>query len=1062
MHGARSRRSGASSITAQDSPSPTHGDIEGGCSAGAVVPAKTMAVNPEGQGSSMEGEASNFKFSEGISSEEARILLMNHGKNEMPEKRVPKWYVFLTIISEPMPLMIWLAIIIEGILMKWSDMFVLLGIQVANASIAFYETTKAGDAVAALKKQLKPEATVKRDGVWKKIDSALVVPGDLVQLAAGSSVPADCRVNHGSIEVDQAQITGEALPVSMYRGDACKMGSTVVRGEVEGTVEFTGLDTFFGTTVSLMQTTDVEPSNLQNMLMDIMITLVVVSLTLCSVVYLHLAHITSVVEALSFTVVLMVASIPLAIEIVTTTTLALGSSELSAHGAIVTRLSAIEDMAGMAVLCSDKTGTLTCNRMEIQDETPLYAYGETQYSVLRYAAMAAKWKEPARDALDTLVLGAADVNSLDSIVEQTEFMPFDPTVKRTEATLKERTTGKVFKTTKGAPHIISALINNDAVRTAVAHDCSMLGNRGIRALAVARTDDLGEWVMLGLLTFLDPPRVDTLKTIADARAYGVCVKMVTGDQILIAKETARRLDMSDDILAAQGLPMLDPVTKQKPQNLSLEYGRHIEDADGFAEVYPEHKYLIVECLRELGHKVGMTGDGVNDAPALQRADVGIAVEGSTDAARLAADIVLTQPGLSTIVHGIIIARCIFVRIRNFIIYRIAATLQLLFFFFIAIFAFRPADYEPEDQDDHNWPSFFHMPVCMLMLITLLNDGTLIAIGYDNVVPSDTPAVWNLRVLFTVGIVLAGIACVSSLLLLKMCLESWQDGYFFQLVGIGGMSYGQITTSIFLKVAVSDFLTLFSARAGEQWFWSSRPAPVLLGAGAFALGCSTLLACYWPLSRPDGIPTLGLEQKPPYILPVFIWVYCIAWWFVQDAAKVGTFNLLKRFNVFGYNDSGMLNSMARYHEAAYGKKKADDLSTIKAHRSWSGDANALQYAGDIETSGARQGSSEVSFSTSTSYHSSARSGMSKRGSNNMMEAGEGDLEGGGAVSAGGVSPEGNGNSPRHGSSSGGHHREDQQYTSSPPTDAYATAHNPMGRITAALGYRGANGAADKRE
>ena len=894
MSGARSRhRSGGTSDRVIGQRGHTQ-DVEGGTNLNTAL--QTASITGEhGNGSYTGGEGDSsdgFKYSVGLSTDEARVLLMNHGKNEMPEKKVPKWYIFLTIISEPMPLMIWLAIIIEGILMKWSDMFVLLGIQIANASIAFYETTKAGDAVAALKKQLKPEATVKRDGVWRKMDSANLVPGDLVQLAAGSSIPADCRVNHGTIEVDQAQITGEALPVPMHRGDTCKMGSTVVRGEVEGTVEFTGLDTFFGRTVSLMQTTDVEPSNLQNMLMDIMISLVVLSLTLCSVVYLHLAHITSVVEALSFTVVLMVASIPLAIEIVTTTTLALGSTEMSAHGAIVTRLSAIEDMAGMAVLCSDKTGTLTCNRMEIQEETPLYAYGETRYSVLRYAAMAAKWREPARDALDTLVLNTADISSLDLIVEQTAFMPFDPTVKRTEATLQEKATGKSFKTTKGAPHVISKLIKNQAVRSAVAQDVHMLGSRGIRALAVARTDDQGDWVMLGLLTFLDPPRVDTLKTIADARNYGVSVKMVTGDHLLIARETARRLDMNDDIMDARGLPMLDPVTKQKPKNLSREYGEHIELADGFAEVYPEHKYLIVECLREMGHKVGMTGDGVNDAPALQRADVGIAVEGSTDAARLAADIVLTEPGLSTIIHGIIIARCIFERIRNFITYRIAATLQLLFFFFIAIFAFRPADYEPEDQDDHNWPSFFHMPVGMLMLITLLNDGTLIAIGYDNVVPQDTPTVWNLRVLFTIGIVLAGIACMSSLLLLKMCLESWQDGYFFQVVGLGGMSYGQITTSIFLKVAVSDFLTLFSARAGETWFWTSRPAPILMLAGAFALCLSTLFACYWPNSRPDGIPTMGLELKPPYILPLFIWLYCIVWWFIQDAAKVGTFRLLK--------------------------------------------------------------------------------------------------------------------------------------------------------------------------
>ena len=275
----------------------------------------------------------NFVFSyTGLTSDEAKMLLAQYGKNALPEKSVSKLYIFISLLWEPMPIMIWIAIVIEAIIAKWMDFGVLLGIQLANTSIAFYETTKAGDAIAALKSSLKPEAVVKRDGKWKSIDASLLVPGDLVLLGTGSAVPADCRINEGSIDIDQSSLTGEALPVTMYKGDSCKMGSNVVRGETEGTVEFTGADTFFGKTAQMLQG-DNEPSNLQLMLMDIMIALVIVSLTLCSVVYLHLVHITSVVEALSFTVVLVVASIPLAIEIVTTTTLALGSKELSHHGA---------------------------------------------------------------------------------------------------------------------------------------------------------------------------------------------------------------------------------------------------------------------------------------------------------------------------------------------------------------------------------------------------------------------------------------------------------------------------------------------------------------------------------------------------------------------------------------------------------------------------------------------------------------------------------------------------------------------------------------------------------
>ena len=696
-------------------------DLEGGAgySHGSSATLNCVGANITSSSGQKHDNGNNaFHFSHGLTSDECDYLLRMHGKNELQEKTVSPWYILMNLLLEPMPIMIWLAIIIEAVLGKWMDMTILLGIQIANASIAFYETTKAGNAVAALKASLRPEATVKRDGMWKAIDASLVVPGDLVLLATGSAIPADCRINDGNIEVDQAALTGESLPVSMFKGDACMMGSTVVRGEVEGTVEFTGANTFFGRTASLLQN-DVEPSNLQNMLMDIMIVLVVVSLTLCSVVYLHLAHITSVVEALSFTVVLVVASIPLAIEIVTTTTLALGSKELSHHGAIVTRLSAIEDMAGMSILCSDKTGTLTMNKMVIQAETPVYSRGETQYTLLRYAAMAAKWKEPPRDALDTLTLVAADLPSLDR-VEQLDFMPFDPTVKRTEGSIRDRVTGELFRVTKGAAHVLLHLVNDPVVTEMVERDVKYLGERGVRSLAVARTNDVGQWVMLGLLTFLDPPRPDTLQTILDAQGYGVAVKMITGDHLLIARETAKRLSVGPNILSAEGLPSLDPVTKQKPMNLAGDYGDLILRADGFAQVYPEHKYLIVECLRELGYKVGMTGDGVNDAPALKRADIGIAVQGSTDAARAAADIVLTEPGLSTIVHGILIARCIFERIQNFITYRIAATLQLLFFFFIAIFAYRPVDYEPEDQDDHYWPKYVnHVHRLFLFIYALL-------------------------------------------------------------------------------------------------------------------------------------------------------------------------------------------------------------------------------------------------------------------------------------------------------------------------------------------------------
>merc|ERR1711972_1223528 len=408
-------------------------------------------------------------------------------------------------------------------------------------------------------------------------------------------------------------------------------------------------------------------------------------------------------------------------------------------------------------------------------------------------------------------------------------------------------------------------------------DVTALGKRGIRAIAVAKTDEKDVWRMMGLLTFLDPPRPDTKETVRLSRQNGVAVKMITGDHLLIAQETSRVLDMGGIIQSAEGLPLLNPETKAKPDNLGRDYGDKFLAADGFAQVYPEHKYLIVEGLREVGYRVGMTGDGVNDSPALKRADVGIAVFGATDAAKAAADIVLTEAGLSTIVEGILISRRIWCRVRSFLTYRIAATLQLLCFFFISVFAYRPNEYmpnnwknDPEFMDTKEWPPFFHMPVLMLMLITLLNDGTLITIGYDLAVAPKTPPKWNMPFLFSMAFVQAFVAMISS---------------------------------INLKVSVSDFLTLFSARAGGDWFFMVKPAPILLCGAMVALTCSTCFAMFWPKSYPDGIQTEGLVESPPYMLEVFVWAWSLSWWLVEDAAKVFCRWIVHKFNIFDINNTG---------------------------------------------------------------------------------------------------------------------------------------------------------------
>jgi H+-transporting ATPase len=938
-----------------------------------------------------------FPKSEGLSSEQAADLLEQYGRNELPEKVKPKWLIFCSLLWQPMPVMIWIAAIIEAAIGSYIDVIVLVIINIGNACLGYYETTKAGDAVAALKASLKPTAICFRDGVWdNQFDARLLVPGDLVELSSGAAVPADCMINNGQVEVDESAMTGESLPVTLHERELAKMGGTIARGETHATVVFTGKSTFFGKTAAMLGGND-GFSNLQKLLLRVMIILCVLSLVLCLAAFIYLIvkygrAKEKVKEAVSFAVIVIVASIPMAIEIVTTSTLAIGSRTMSKFGAIVSRLAAIEDLAGLNMLCSDKTGTLTKNKMTIQDEAPTYVKKTKQMDLLKQAALAAKWESAPKDALDTLFLRChlwcpgikemleekvrenpdwkqaekddfyneqvnAKLQEHLADFESLAFVPFDPRVKRTESTIREKSTGRIFKVTKGAPHVLQQLDKDEKKNEKIHSKVEELGGDGVRAVAIAISDDLNDvwkldveeqdpnmavtWHITGLLTFLDPPRDDTKDTIARSQAYGVPVRMITGDHLLIARKTCRDLDMGvkshpnwPNIEGPDQLPTLDEDGKA-PSDLVEQYGEYIKNADGFAQVFPEHKFLIVETYRRLGYKCGMTGDGVNDAPALKRADVGIAVAGATDAARAAADIILTQEGLSTIVLGLEISRVIFARMKSFLTYRMAATLQLLFFFFIAVFAFSPEAYMEDRKgilaalppindtapnstpsvpigvpapiyssipDSGSWPEFFSLPVIYLIIITVINDGTLISIGYDHAVPSPFPERWVLPVLFMISSTLASIACLSSLLWLHWSLDSWRPGSFFQQLGIGGIDpYGHIVNMMFLKVAVSDILTLFSSRTSHQFFFMRKPHFVLAICAVLALGITTTLALTWPCGKLDRVPVCGLAYQDNKLLALWVWIYCIIVFLIQDTLKVFVWWLIRHFNLFNINN-----------------------------------------------------------------------------------------------------------------------------------------------------------------
>ena len=662
----------------------------------------------------------------------------------------------------------------------------------------------------------------------------------------------------------------------MYPGDVPKMGSTITRGESEAIVTGTGAETFFGKTAALIEGVD-ELGHFEKVLREIMWVLVGAGSIVTFIVLIYLlAAGNSFLDVLSFCVVLLIASIPIAMRVVCVTTLAIGCGELAAEKAIVARISSIEEMAGMTILCSDKTGTLTLNKMVLQQDLPVFCPGINRQDVLVAAALAAKWWEPPKDALDTLVLGAVDVSKL-AEYKQVDYTPFNPTIKRTEA-LIQRKDGSTFKVMKGAPQILLEMAENRAeISDAVDAKVMELAKRGVRSLAVSCTkDEHSGWIFMGIMTFLDPPRPDTKHTIDCAKEFGVAVKMITGDHKTIAIETCRQLGMGTNVLGADRLPVVKAEELEKMDNLGRDYGGLVEASDGFAQVFPEHKYLLVEALRQRHHIVGMTGDGVNDAPALKRADVGIAVQGATDAAQAAADIVLTEPGLSTIVTAIVTSRKIFQRMKNFVIYRVACTEQLLVFFFVSCIMYNPSKY------NDTWPNYFDIPVIALVTITILNDGTIISISYDNVEASIMPEKWDLNILYVVSTCIGGVELISSLWLLHMALRSNLPDSTFSRIGISGLAFGQIQTLLYLQLALSAYMTVFVSRT-KSWLWTRSPSWQLSLACVIATASSTLLSAYWPFG--NGMVGIPFE----HILGC--WVYILAWMFVQDAAKVACYNVL---------------------------------------------------------------------------------------------------------------------------------------------------------------------------
>jgi H+-transporting ATPase len=773
----------------------------------------------------------------GLSQAEAQKRLTQYGPNELKEKKTNKLLKFLTYFWGPIPWMIEAAVVLSGVVRHWPDFFIILILLFSNAVVGFWEENQAGDAIAALRAKLAVKATVKRDGKWATPAARELVPGDVIRLRLGDIVPADARLLSGdSLEVDQSALTGESLPAERKSGEAVFSGSIIRKGEIDALVYATGTATYFGKTAQLVEEARTV-SHFQRAVLKIGNYLIVLAVVLVAVIIVvALFRGDKVLTTLQFALVLLVAAIPVAMPTVLSVTMAVGARLLAKKEAIVTRLSAIEELAGVDVLCSDKTGTLTQNKLTLGD--PYCAKGVSGGDVILYAALASRAED--KDTIDLAVIGGLKKDQALNDYEVVHFQPFDPVHKRTEATVKFN--GKQFQVAKGAPQVILQMsADTGEVKSAAEKAVNEFAGRGFRSLGVARADQDDRWRLIGVLPLFDPPRDQAKATIASARAMGVSVKMVTGDQLAIARETSRQLGLGTNILDAAGLG--DSEKQETDQAMEA-----IEKADGFAQVFPEHKFHIVDVLQKRGHIVGMTGDGVNDAPALKKADCGIAVSGATDAARAAASIVLLAPGLSVIIKE---SRRIFQRMNSYAIYRIAETLGVLIFMTLSILIF----------------NFYPITAVMIVMLALLNDGAILSIAYDTVHYKDQPEAWNMRLVLGIASVIGIIGVFDSF------------GLFYLGERVFHLDRAIIQTLMYLKLSVSGHFKIFQTRTRGP-FWSLRPAPILLAAVFSTQVAATLIALFGFMMRPIS-----------WHWALLLWGYSSVWFLFNDRVKLLAYRIL---------------------------------------------------------------------------------------------------------------------------------------------------------------------------
>ena len=788
----------------------------------------------------------------GLTDQEAEFRRLRFGPNEVAEKARHPIREFLKKFWGLTAWMLESIIILSWVLRKFGDVAVVGALLVLNAIIGFLEERKSSRAVEELKAKLQIQARTLRGGAWRLVSARDLVPGDILRVRPGDFVPADMKILDGMPSADQSALTGESMMVDKTSGDPLYAGSVVRRGEATGVVMRTGAATNYGQTTQLVQIAHPKLHMEEVVARLVKWLLLIIGGLLILTLGFSVLRGFPLLEILPLMLVLLLSAIPVALPVMFTVSLALGARDLARDNVLVTRLSATEDAATMDVLCVDKTGTLTLNELSVSRVIPLGSF--TEEDVILIGALASQ--EANQDPLDLAFIRLARDRALGGAAYvQESFMPFDPQGRKTEARIRHGR--ESFRVMKGAVAAIAGECGLGpkelAVLEARLEDDS---KAGAKTLAVAR-QDVGGPVIVGLATLRDGLRPDSKELIHELQALGVSVKMLTGDALPIAREVARDLGIGTDVFPLSELKSL--LATDRAAALSL-----MERGAGFAEVYPEDKFLIVQSLQAGRHIVGMTGDGVNDAPALKQAEVGIAVMSATDIAKASASVVLTSPGLSGIVTLVRNGRKIYQRINTWILNKIMRTI-LKTAFVVGVFLIT---------------GDFVVSAFAMVLLLLMTDFVKISLSTDRVRWSRSPDTWNI----------AGFVKVAAGLGVCMVLES------LVVLWIGLMLWHwlpadpRVRTFSFAILLFSALTSLWVIRE-RRHFWSSSPSRILWIAVLADAFVGILISYY-------GIP--GALPPIPFPTILFLIVYNLVFsLFVNDQVKI---LLMKKADIPGKTES----------------------------------------------------------------------------------------------------------------------------------------------------------------